>query len=136
MTAYEMRISDWSSDVCSSDLAGPHPVLVAHHRVDLAVVGDQAVRVRERPRREGVGGEARVHEGKARLDPLVGEVCEEVAHLVADEHALVDEGARREAREVHGVALRSDEHTSELQSLMRITYAVFCLNIKKHLTTT
>src|SRR3546814_15084958 len=39
-------------------LAGPHPVLVAHHRVDLAVVGDQAIRVRERPRREGVGGEA------------------------------------------------------------------------------
>src|SRR3546814_1199524 len=31
-----------------------------------------------------------------------------------------------------GVALRSEEHTSELQSLMRISYAVFCLNKKKH----
>ena len=64
-------------------LAGPHPVLVALHRVDLAVVGDEAVRVGQRPRRERVRREAGVHEGQRRLDPLVGQVGEEVAELVA-----------------------------------------------------
>ena len=58
-------------------LARPHPVLVAHHRVDLAVVGDEAVGVGQRPRRERVGGEAAVHEGEGRLHPLVGQVGEE-----------------------------------------------------------
>src|SRR3546814_10916537 len=43
--------------------------------------------------------------------------------LVAEQVAQVVEAARRQ--------LRSDEHTSELQSLMRISYAVFCLNTKK-----
>src|SRR3546814_7789919 len=35
-------------------------------------------------------------------------------------------------REIAGTSLRSEEHTSELQSLMRISYAVFCLKKKKH----
>src|SRR3546814_2276752 len=40
-------------------------------------------------------------------------------------------GRDRGARLVHGLAVRSEEHTSELQSLMRISYAVFCLKKKK-----
>ena len=47
------------------------------HGVDLAVVGDEPVRVRQRPARERVGGEPRVHDGHRGLDPLVGEVGEE-----------------------------------------------------------
>ena len=47
-------------------LARAHPVAVAHERVDLAVVGDEPVRVRERPARERVGGEARVDERQRR----------------------------------------------------------------------
>src|SRR3546814_5677847 len=43
---------------------------------------------------------------------------------------LADEGA-----DVHQAALRSEEHTSELQSLMRISYAVFCLTKKRSTTT-
>src|SRR3546814_6812680 len=39
-----------------------------------------------------------------------------------------------ERRAVHGLEQRSEEHTSELQSLMRISYAVFCLKKKKNLT--
>ena len=81
-------------------LAGPHPVAVAHHRVDLAVVGDVAERVRERPAREGVGREPGVHDRQRRGDPRVGEVGEEVVELVGGQHALVDEGARGERREV------------------------------------
>src|SRR3546814_5515811 len=43
---------------------------------------------------------------------------------------------RWQRRQRHVVAVRSEEHTSELQSLMRISYAVFCLKKKKHNTTT
>ena len=55
-------------------LAGAHPVLVALHGVDLAVVGDVAVRVGERPRRERVRREAAVHEQQRALDALVEEI--------------------------------------------------------------
>src|SRR3546814_6425328 len=40
---------------------------------------------------------------------------------------------KRQIQAVHGPAGRSEEHTSELQSLMRISYAVFCLKIKTHI---
>src|SRR3546814_2350116 len=46
---------------------------------------------------------------------------------------LVD-GGDYTCGEVHEMTLRSEEHTSELQSLMRISYAVFCLNKKNHTT--
>src|SRR3546814_9254596 len=45
------------------------------------------------------------------------------------EGAVLDRGV---AEHGHGVCFRSEEHTSELQSLMRISYAVFCLNKKKN----
>src|SRR3546814_1287387 len=69
-TAYEMRISDWSSDVCSSDL----------RRFDVRI---SKYKIEELPQ------------------------CPTIARF------------------------RSEEHTSELQSLMRISYAVFCLKKKK-----
>ena len=82
-------------------LAGPHPVAVAHHGVDLAVVGDEPERVRQRPAREGVGGEPRVHDGHRGGDALVDQVGVEVVELVGGEHALVGDGARGQRREVH-----------------------------------
>ena len=88
------------SGVRHQRLAGAHPVAVALQRVDLAVVREVPVRVRERPRRERVGGEAAVHQRQRRLDPLVGEVGEELGQLRRGEHALVDEGAARQRREV------------------------------------
>ena len=81
-------------------LAGPHPVAVAHHGVDLAVVGDVAERVGQRPAREGVGREAGVHDGQRRGDPLVGQVGEDPVELVGGEHALVEQGARAQRAEV------------------------------------
>ena len=87
-------------------LAGPHPVAVAHDGVDLAVVGDEPERVRERPAREGVGREPRVHDRQRRGDALVDQVGEEVVELVGGEHALVGHGPRRQRREVDvGLAL-------------------------------
>src|SRR3546814_10176866 len=101
-TAYEMRISDWSSDVCSSDLLAGGDI--ARGKTDDLVVAMHGRAVRDVvycdlvTRRNGVGRyELFARYGSTRLD----------------------------------VASRSEEHTSELQSLMRISYAVFCLKKKK-----
>ncbi len=77
-------------------LARAHPVDVAAQRVDLAVVGDHPVRVRELPARERVGGEARVDERERGLRPLVLEVGVVAQQLRRGEHALVDDRAARE----------------------------------------
>src|SRR3546814_3083494 len=110
-----MRISDWSSDVCSSDLR--------------AAGGVAAERTQRHALRGGVGGAA-VRAAEL-LDPRdVGEDVLEPAAGVAGQPIAIDRdrsvggGAGRERQ-------RSEEHTSELQSLMRITYAVFCLKKKK-----
>src|SRR3546814_3427039 len=114
-----MRISDWSSDVCSSDLL--QRLDRGQRSVDrVAIVGAaaavQPVAAQHRlPRAEVV-----VPAGHFRL--LV-EVSVEQHAVVAGCGARgrnVDEDQRR-------AAFRSEEHTSELQSLMRISYAVFCL---------
>src|SRR3546814_10210274 len=102
-TAYELRISDWSSDVCSSDLRRglrphrPRPVPAPPARRPRRGGGERGVHPRHRPhsrRPDRKGGAA----------------------------ALPARGNRAD---------RSEEHTSELQSLMRISYAVFCLKNKK-----
>ncbi len=84
-------------------LPGPHPVSVAGQRVDLPVVGQVPVRVREGPAGEGVGGEAGVDQREARLEGGVAKVAEELSELLGGEHAFVDEGACREGREVEAV---------------------------------
>ncbi|CAB4704754.1 unannotated protein [freshwater metagenome] len=81
-------------------LTRAHPVAVALHRVDLTVVGDVAVGVRERPARERVGAEPTVHQRQRRLDALVGEIGEERRQLGRGEHALVDQRASAQRREV------------------------------------
>src|SRR3546814_1829239 len=86
-TAYELRISDWSSDVSSSDLHAAHLVGPDHQRAEVA---------------DELGKQGR---------------------NLARHHFA--------GRTVEGQ--RSEEHTSELQSLMRISYAVFCLKKKKEL---
>ncbi len=87
-------------------LAGAHPVLVALDGVDLAVVGDEAVRMGKRPRRERVGREARVHEQQRALDTRIDEVREELAELRCRQHPLVDDRAGRQRREVRREVLR------------------------------
>ena len=80
--------------------AGRQPVAVALDRVDLAVVGEQAERLRERPARERVRGEARVHNRDLRLHARIRQVGEERGELHRGEHALVGDGAGRQRREV------------------------------------
>src|SRR3546814_1659884 len=109
-----MRISDWSSDVCSSDLpqsAGLHGR--ARHCAGLGRFrswrAEVAKRTGDQWRRSGTG---RADRGPGGLPCLLRPL-----------------GEGREKRSVARV--RSEEHTSELQSLMRISYAVFCLKKKK-----
>src|SRR3546814_9264373 len=90
-----MRISDWSSDVCSSDLLDP---LFSHIDANVRTIADAEMR-------------------KGVMNPLGdAAVAADVAILVVRHHSK---------------DTRSEEHTSELQSLMRISYAVFCLKKKK-----
>src|SRR3546814_8759275 len=107
-----MRISDWSSDVCSSDLATGRGAPSGE--------SDRAPR-RTRLRHRG-GGDAD-QPPRARLSqPVVGLAVRRIAG---------DEQSRRGGCSLATRRDRSEEHTSELQSLMRISYAVFCLKKKK-----
>src|SRR3546814_6753890 len=87
-----------------------------------------------------VGGEAIVQKGAERVDPVGGDgqPCRHRMAAARDEQPRLlrgeDRGAEVDAadRAPRSLADRSEEHTSELQSLMRISYAVFCLKKKKY----
>src|SRR3546814_10567638 len=122
-----MRISDWSSDVCSSDLvkivlvaahdahvdelAGPQAgvaaILDLDQAIDLRCVGHRA---RDRQLAVDRVDDAAPHAANPGFEPGGGDVRLPL----------------HEARQPLLLHVRSDEHTSELQSLMRISYAVFC----------
>src|SRR3546814_5241774 len=129
-TAYEMRISDWSSDVCSSDLPDPQegeflvdnalatvergcadrpPFLRLAFILQMAIADRHAAPIPQREIEPGINRPAE--------QVFVGFVI----FVVLAEHLRVQPRPR----------FRSEEHTSELQSLMRISYAVFGLKKKK-----
>src|SRR3546814_2874728 len=110
-----MRISDWSSDVCSSDLIA--------RAGEVADVG------------RGLAGEKRIilqpfHLIALDLGIPVGALHQPHVHHSIERVRPGDHRPRALAVRLH----RSEEHTSELQSLMRISYAVFCLKKKNKLT--
>src|SRR3546814_8201751 len=117
-----MRMSDWSSDVCSSDLpslgagldplvarfAGKRIIAVTSHRRENFGDGMKAIAdaIAGIAARDGVAVVFPVHPNphvRSAMEPILGNLANV---------ALID---------------RSEEHTSELQSLMRNSYAVFCL---------
>src|SRR3546814_6607318 len=115
-----MRISDWSSDVCSSDLLG-------------LLLGDRA------PAGAGCRG-GRIHGSEVARNPSAVNAPRAAQWPTAKGASASRSGTTprpgsplRVARP--SVTVRSEEHTSELQSLMRISYAVFCLKKKKILRT-
>src|SRR3546814_7549467 len=112
-----MRISDWSSDVCSSDLPAGGGGSEAARRAGGRARLEMAVHLSRTGRRDGERAGA------------AGEPAGPFPYLllIGDEQLL-----RARAR---GADLRSEEHTSELQSLMRISYAVFCLKTKNPIST-
>src|SRR3546814_9137477 len=129
-----MRISDWSSDVCSSDLRARHQLHLGPDAGDqdtgprarsggaVVAAGDQGLAPQRaslwrshRSRQGGDRGEAWRRSGE--------DLAPQLRHSAAA------------ARIRFALGPRSEEHTSELQSLMRISYAVFCLKKKKQNTT-
>src|SRR3546814_1729931 len=137
-TAYEMRISDWSSDVCSSDLAVDSAGSLSQHTQAIESMLDFI---------RGVAGQTNLLALNAAIEAArAGEagrgfavVAQEVKTLAAQtaqatgqiaEQIRSIQAAAREAIAAMSTIRRSEEHTSELQSLMRISYAVFCLKKK------
>src|SRR3546814_6576980 len=118
-TAYELRISDWSSDVCSSDLLfGDLSALY-----DGDGKADNAAMIRARLSADG---------------ELMQRILASEGYYDAVVDTRIDRGPREEGQERRRRSTtavidvkRSEEHTSELQSLMRISYAVFCLKKKR-----
>src|SRR3546814_3066575 len=114
-TAYDMRISDWSSDVCSSDL------IEHYHQAIALVVAESFEQAR------AAAGLVRVQYRRAKGS---FDLAKSLDSAVKPPPAF---GTEADTRFGDFDAARSEEHTSELQSLMRISYAVFCL--KKKTTT-
>src|SRR3546814_7165044 len=123
-----MRISDWSSDVCSSDLTSRHQHRIDRFRQQIGIV-------------ERIVQAAAFLAVKRAADDQFG-ALQQVAQLDQvgrhPEMAVIFTDLTRQhldavlrALQPLGRADRSEEHTSELQSLMRTSYAVFCLKKKK-----
>src|SRR3546814_7072573 len=129
-TAYEMRISDWSSDVCSSDLfAG---AVVGHflgplYRVD---AGGLASAVSKDFPSGGLVGSRYTTCIDGYHDALRAVVIGGIAHQFGIGHGSAVHGhfvGARVQQALHvGYLARSEENTSELQSLMRNSYDVSC----------
>src|SRR3546814_3415112 len=122
-----MRISDWSSDVCSSDL--PVHLRAQHPQADRDRRPEQhEYRQRADPADETI----RPEDGdiSVRKDHRIAEVA--LGHVA--QHQRQHQRRQRIVELLEGIAdddeYRSEEHTSELQSLMLISYAVFCLKNK------
>src|SRR3546814_10484538 len=110
-----MRISDWSSDVCSSDLA-------QHLSAD-----GSARRIRARGGLRAADAQATGCALGLQWPGHASRLADLAAPAAERHHGAAGGRMRRERR-------RSEEHTSELQSLMRNSYAVFCLKKKNHNT--
>src|SRR3546814_4990584 len=119
-----MRISDWSSDVCSSDLAPG----IWHVQADMGIDQEAAERIVIAGAEDFLAGavhgpidtpfavqlivDAALNRRSLRIDLVP--VKERAETVIADLEQI-------------DALMRSEEHTSELQSLMRISYAVLCL---------
>src|SRR3546814_3882167 len=120
-----MRISDWSSDVCSSDLRIWRPEDRSGATDEGPGEGEPAASPCDIGPDAGQADIAGGCPGKL-LSPARRRRC--IDHI----RTMMPVSERRVCR-VLGQHRRSEEHTSELQSLMRISYAVFCLKKKKNL---
>src|SRR3546814_7952112 len=116
-----MRISDWSSDVCSSDLVVRIGKAEMFGRDGIADLSTEMAAAIERLREQGRTTMV-VRKGERDLGAIgLMDTPRDAAKAAIEQ--LKTLGITR--------MIRSEEHTSELQSLMRISYAVFCLKKKK-----
>src|SRR3546814_1162184 len=142
-TAYEMRISDWSSDVCSSDLKirrAPdfvmHRKYRLHQSARIATYGmGMAMRAADARQRQQSGNTE--HDGHTAHQTIAIVGMSQVLMPVQQPPQLFRisyqqvNARRHRANTLRNHSKRSEEHTSELQSLMRISYAAFFLKKQK-----
>src|SRR3546814_6210233 len=134
-----MRISDWSSDVCSSDLPGGTNPDIGCSNGSARLAWPTGA-----SRGHGGGGGRQLVDGRQRrlahrLNIVTAGAGSQLPIQAASMSTRTDTAGEDPTIEDRGQLIRvfeqrSEEHTSELQSLMRISYAVFCL--KKNMTTT
>src|SRR3546814_7488205 len=113
-----MRISDWSSDVCSSDLGGDAD---ANYMFSIGYTGKQ-----ETLKGSGLERISMRFNLDYKLSPKF-----EISNNLSYGNTTLNYHEEGPDWGIH--PLRSEENTSELQSLMRISYAVFCLKNKKNI---
>src|SRR3546814_9866054 len=125
-TAYEMRISDWSSDVCSSDLVAAPAIALVDGAVPVELVIPCRCPGRRLHREFGAGMELVAARARHGVDDTTGAAAElrRIAAGLDLELFVERERNRRIALATVGVG-RSEEHPAELQSLTRHSYAVF-----------
>src|SRR3546814_4824600 len=127
-TAYDMRISDWSSDVCSSDLTGAE---AGYYIPDRLMEGyGPSAEALVRLGREGAGLIVTVDCGAQAFEALSAARDSGVEVIVVDHHQCSTALPPAVAIVNPNRLDRSEEHTSERQSLMRIPYAGCCLKKK------
>src|SRR3546814_5442514 len=133
-----MRISDWSSDVCSSDLR----VSVAKGRGAAGAQGGLAVAMSAALHKRGgiwfgwSGNEAEHFTGQLTMERVDGFTTATIDLEPQDVDDYYNGYANRTLWPLFHYRIRSEEHTSELQSLMRTSYAAFCLKKKNTNTQT
>src|SRR3546814_8137646 len=127
-----MRISDWSSDVCSSDLSSaaywsasafPARATACRAVASSAVGGGRLA--------QAVSASTVANARTCRPDLICAKLVAIGGSRSRGSAAIVISIRRNRNDSLPGSRGRSEEHTSELQSLMRISYAVFCLKKKK-----
>src|SRR3546814_10008453 len=121
-----MRISDWSSDVCSSDLMWSEHCSYKSSRLHLKKLPTEAPWVICGPGENA--GVIDIGDGPNGVKQAA------IFKMESHNHPSYIEPYQGAATGVGGILrdVRSEEHTSELKSLMRISYAVFCLKKKTH----
>src|SRR3546814_4315019 len=121
-----MRISDWSSDVCSSDLLIPYPFETEQHDAHVADARACSQRIMNAKRQHlppqalaGTRRQGRNTSGAPKMEKASKRDHRRPVLLPSCE-----------AEHKRDTSVRSEEHTSELPAIMRISYAVLCLKKK------
>src|SRR3546814_8747033 len=121
-TAYEMRISDWSSDVCSSDLLRKRSATIATPAKRLSPIVSRSI---------GYQPFGACSPVPRTTTPIAAKSLFAIVTSSAKVPGAMAMPSRRPLpgprTDTFSIAMRSEEHTSELQSLMRISYAGLCL---------